>query len=197
MRLRDSKACNPIYLGILVTAIAGCHGQTESAPSQARASGELILFHAGSLAVPLREVSELYQQRNPGVVVKAEAAGSRDVARRVSDLGRTCDVLASADYKVVEELLLPEHAEFNIRFATNEMGIAYTNRSKLAGEVKAENWHEILLRPEEVLLQEFGGSLLLRRVPFPRLVCSQAFHMRTPLAAGRATRKKPPVRWDA
>lgn len=141
---------NAVYLGILVIAIAGCHGQTEPSPSQARASGELILFHAGSLAVPLRKVSELYQQRNPGVVVKAEAAGSRDVARRVSDLGRTCDVLASADYKVVEELLLPEHAEFNIRFATNEMSIAYTNRSKLAGEVKAENWHEILLRPEVV-----------------------------------------------
>lgn len=134
---------NLVFLAILVTTLSACDRRAATTPSS-----QLILFHAGSLSVPLRKISELYQQKNPGVIVQAEAAGSRDTARKVSDLARPCDVLASADYKVVDELLIPKHAAFNIRFATNEMGIAYTARSKFAGEINAENWHTILLRPQ-------------------------------------------------
>lgn len=107
---------------------------------------QLALFHAGSLSVPFRELSALFEQRHPGVEVRGEAAGSRDTARKVSDLGRRCDVLGSADYKVVQNLLTPEHARFNIRFATNEMIIAYTPRSRHAAAFSASNWHELLLR---------------------------------------------------
>ena len=128
---------------VLLVALAALPGCEMKKPQS-----ELILFHAGSLAVPLGEVSKLYEQKNPGVRVRAEAAGSRDTARKVSDLGRPCDVLAAADYKVVEELLMPQHADFNIRFATNELALAYTDMSKSAGQVTAENWHEIVLRPE-------------------------------------------------
>ena len=89
------------------------------------AENELVIFHAGSLSVPLREISELFQKEHPEIIIKAEASGSRDAARKICDLGRKCDVLASADYRVVEDLLMPNHADFNIRFALNEMVIAY------------------------------------------------------------------------
>ncbi len=105
----------------------------------------LTVFHAGSLTVPLKELSREFMARHPDIEVRAEAAGSRDCARKTRDLGRRCDVLASADYTVVEDLLMPEHAEFNIRFATNEMAIAYTAASARAGEITQDNWHEILL----------------------------------------------------
>ena len=114
--------------------IAGC-----------QTTAELTVFHAGSLSVPFREVSALFEQRHPGVTVKAEAAGSRDCARKISDLGRSCDVFGSADYKVVENLLMPEHADFNIRFATNEMAIVYTQDSGKHGEISSDNWYDILL----------------------------------------------------
>ncbi len=109
---------------------------------------ELIVFHAGSLSVPFGELSDLFSRKHPGVTVKAEAAGSRDTARKVSDLGRRCDVLGSADYRVVENLLMPELADFNIRFATNRMGIAYTDASRKAKEIGPENWPDVLLEPE-------------------------------------------------
>ena len=109
---------------------------------------QLVVFHAGSLSVPFRELGRLFHKRHPRVELRAEGAGSRDTARKVSDLGRRCDVLGSADYKVVDELLVPRHAAFNIRFATNEMVIAYTDRSRHAAELTARNWPEILLRPE-------------------------------------------------
>lgn len=46
-----------------------------------------------------------------------EAAGSRDCARKIRDLKRPCDVLASADYLVIEQLLVPDYADWNICFA--------------------------------------------------------------------------------
>lgn len=105
----------------------------------------LTIFHAGSLTVPLKEVSKQFMAAHPNIEVRAEAAGSRDCARKISDLNRPCDVMASADYTVVAELLMPDHADFNIRFATNEMAIAYTDESRRADEITGENWHEVLL----------------------------------------------------
>ncbi|MFH2009570.1 MAG: tungstate ABC transporter substrate-binding protein WtpA [bacterium] len=110
--------------------------------------GELIIFHAGSLSVPFRELGEAFRWKHPGVTIRAEAAGSRHCARKISDLGRRADVLGSADYKVVQNLLMPEHADFNIRFATNEMAIAYSPKSRLSGVINARNWHKILLHDE-------------------------------------------------
>ncbi len=111
-------------------------------------SGKLILFHAGSLSVPLRQISELFEKKHPGIKIEAEAAGSRDSARKVSDLGRSCDVMALADFRVGEELLVPKHADFNIRFASNEMAIAYSTRSRHSEEVSASNWPKILLQDD-------------------------------------------------
>lgn len=108
--------------------------------------GELVIFHAGSLSVPLGQVCAVFEEEHPGITVKAEASGSRQAARKICDLGRECDIMASADYKVVANLLMPEYADFNIRFALNEMAIAYTETSAFAGEINAENWPEILLR---------------------------------------------------
>ncbi len=109
------------------------------------AKKDLIIFHAGSLSVPLRQVSELFMQQNPGVTVKAEAAGSRSCARKITELDRSCDIVALADYKIVSNLLMPEHADFNIQFATNELAIAYTDRSLFHEKINAENWPGILM----------------------------------------------------
>lgn len=130
---------------LLVQLATGARRRNGPAGGEGR---ELIVFHAGSLSVPFAELSALFERRNPGVRVKAEAAGSRDCARKISDLGRACDVFGSADYKVVENLLMPEFADFNIRFATNEMAIAYVDASRGAGEIGPDNWYEVLLRPD-------------------------------------------------
>ena len=130
---------------LCVCATAGCRDKSPAA-ADAAAPATLTVFHAGSLAVPFRELGELFRQRHPHVEIRAEAAGSRDTARKVSDLDRRCDVLGSADYRVVENLLMPEHATFNIRFATNEMVIAYTDRSTAQGELTPKTWPDVMLR---------------------------------------------------
>lgn len=111
-------------------------------------SGDLVVFHSGSLSVPMAEMATAFKQAHPRVRILREAAGARECARKISDLGRHCDLMASADYVVIDTLLIPRHAAWNIKFAANEMVIAFRENSRYAHEITAENWHEILLRRE-------------------------------------------------
>jgi len=131
-----TRSC--IALAMMAMVFGGC-GDDKSE------SEKLVIFHAGSLSVPLKEVSSEFMKANPNITVLAESAGSRDCARKISDLKRQCDIMASADYTVVENLLMPEYADFNIRLATNEMAIAYTENSKHADKITNKNWTDILL----------------------------------------------------
>jgi len=110
------------------------------------AKEDIIVFHAGSLAVPFAEMETVFETKYPQYDVKREVSGSRKAARKVSDIKRAADVLASADYKVIDNLLIPKDAKFNVQFATNEMALAYTEKSKYAKEINAENWTDIVLK---------------------------------------------------
>ena len=114
--------------------------------SNAEPRGKLIIFHAGSLAIPFKEMSDAFTRKYPNVKVYRETAGSRTCARKITDLKRPCDVMASADYTVIENLLLPDYADWNISFATNEMAIMHRADSAYAKEINGRNWHEILLK---------------------------------------------------
>jgi molybdate/tungstate transport system substrate-binding protein len=106
---------------------------------------KLIIFHAGSLSVPLDSIASAYEARNPKVEILLEGAGSRECARKITEIHRNCDVFASADYTVIEDLLIPEYASWFINFAANEMCIAYTKKSSYSDVINKNNWPAILL----------------------------------------------------
>jgi len=108
----------------------------------------LNVIHAGSLSVPFAELEAAFEKANPGTDVLREAAGSRKCARMISELGKEVDVFGSADYIVIENLLFDSYADWNISFVTNEMSIMYSDKSLYHDEINAENWMDILLRPE-------------------------------------------------
>lgn len=130
-----------ILAGLCLPAVS----QSQTASSVAL-SGKLIVFHAGSLAVPVKELSAAFEAAHPGVAVLSEASGSRTAARKVSELGRQADLVMSADYSVIDTLLMPTFASWDLIFARNTMVIAYTDRSKYAREINAKNWYQILQR---------------------------------------------------
>ena len=136
--------CIALAAGLLVPAIlGGCAAAPARGPEAI--SGELIVFHAGSLAAPLRELSALFEAAHPGVRVKSESGGSVDLARKIADSRQSCDVFGSADTEVVGKLLVPRCADFNIEFAANELVIAYTGQSRRGGEFRGDNWWQVLL----------------------------------------------------
>ncbi len=108
-------------------------------------SGNLIIFHAGSLSVPMKEIARAFMNENPHVQVLTEAAGSLESARKITELKRECDVIASADYSVIDQLLIPEFASWNIKFASNEMAIVFTDKSRRSQEINKDNWYTIML----------------------------------------------------
>ena len=150
------NALRTIVLAVMAAGLlVGCEKDgTVASAGSGEIAGDLVIFHAGSLAMPFKQISAAFTAKHPGVRILAESAGSRACARKISDLDRPCDVMASADYKVVTNLLMPSHAAFNIRFATNEMAIVFADNSKYADKISAENWPEILLA-EDV---SFGRS---------------------------------------
>ncbi|MGQ9617291.1 MAG: tungstate ABC transporter substrate-binding protein WtpA [Spirochaetota bacterium] len=114
---------------------------------EAKMEGKIVIFHAGSLAVPFDEMEKQFESMHPGIDILREAAGSQKCARMITELGKPCDIMASADYRVIDKLLIPDFADWNIRFATNQLVLCYTSSSKYAEEVNEDNWYKILKRP--------------------------------------------------
>ena len=113
---------------------------------QASPSGKLSIFHAGSLSVPFAKIENEFEAQYPDVDVLREAGGSTKMARMISELHKPADIMASADYLVIDKNLIPAKANWNIRFATNRLVLCYTDKSRFAGEINADNWYDILTR---------------------------------------------------
>lgn len=131
-----------IFAAILL--LTACHNHKE-------AGEQIVIFHAGSLAMPLKTLTQEFNKENPKVKVFAESSGSLDAARKVTDLNKDCDILAVADFLVIDKLLIPEFASWNFVFASNEMVIAYTDKSIDADKITADNWQNILMKDNIVI----------------------------------------------
>lgn len=138
-----------LWFLIVIYTITSCN-----LTSNRKQSDTITIFHAGSLSYPFREVIKAFNEEHPDIKVLTESSGSVAAARKITDLNRICDIYATADYKVIEELLYPDHAEWYIAFARNELSVVFTDKSSYASEITAGNWHEILLRP----VVRFGRS---------------------------------------
>ena len=110
----------------------------------------LIAFHAGSLSVPFDKLAEEFEEQNPGVTVVTESAGSRTTIRKVTELGKPGDIVGSADYGAIEELMFPEFADWYISFATNEMVIAYRDDAPFADDIRngERTWYDVLINED-------------------------------------------------
>jgi len=131
-----------IFLIILASSLTACRNNPGSK------TNEIIIFHAGSLSVPFKQLADEFEKNNPGVKILMEPAGSLVCARKITELKKPCDIIASADYFVIDRLIVPQYASWSIRFATNEIVIAYQEKSKCAGEINSQNWMDILLRDD-------------------------------------------------
>jgi molybdate/tungstate transport system substrate-binding protein len=118
--------------------------------AHAEIKGKVTIFHAGSLSVPMMEMEKAFEAAHPGVDILREAGGSTKMARLISEVGKPADIMASADYKVIDNNLIPAKADINIRFATNQLVLCYTDDSKYASEITGDNWYEILQRKDVV-----------------------------------------------
>ncbi|HXY29495.1 MAG TPA: tungstate ABC transporter substrate-binding protein WtpA [Gemmatimonadaceae bacterium] len=106
----------------------------------------LVIFNAGSLARPLRSAADSFAAGRK-ITVQQENAGSLETARKLTELGKIPDIIALADYDVFPQLLMPKFTTWYVQFARNRMVLCYTDKSKHAGEITADNWYRIVTMP--------------------------------------------------
>lgn len=114
--------------------------------SYAAPEGVVTIFHAGSLTVPFEKIEEMFEEMYPAVDIQRESGGSVACARKITELSRECDIMASADYRVIDNMLIEEYTDWNCIFATNQMVLCYVPESRFASEINSDNWFEILGR---------------------------------------------------
>ena len=141
---------NILLIAFFSAFLISCNNNEHFNTQTNGSSGDLIIFHAGSLSVPFKEISSAFEKENPGVNILLEASGSRTCARKITDMKKDCDIMASADYTVIDQLLIPAFASWNIKFASNEMCIVFTEKSKFNEEINQDNWMDILLKKEVI-----------------------------------------------
>ena len=129
--------CGSMFLVVSAACTGGETGRSE---------GPLVVFTAGSLARPMRAALDSFSART-GVKYELESAGSLETARKLTELGKTPDLIALADEDVFPKVLMPAHATWYVRFAENRIIIAYTDRSRFATEIDSTNWWQVLQRP--------------------------------------------------
>src|SRR6056297_2765476 len=112
----------------------------------AGSDSRVAIFHAGSLTVPFEKMETEFESNHPGIDIQREAGGSTKMARLISEVGKTADIMASADFEVIDKTLIPDFAQINIRFAANQLVLAYTPNSRYADKMNTDNWYNILMR---------------------------------------------------
>lgn len=106
-------------------------------------ASDLNVFHADSLAGPMRALKKAFEAKHAGVTLNLTSGVSRDLARRILN-GDACDVFAPSSPAVIDQDLLNQ---------------------KLAGSDKdAATWYVVFSANEMVVITTKGNPLGIRQV---------------------------------
>ncbi len=121
-----------------------------TAPSGAATT--LVLYGAGTLAGPFNEIDASYQKANPNIKIQAQFGGSVKMAKQITELHQPADILAVADYNVIPQQLYAHgsqkaDANWYAGFVANAITFVYTDKSKGASTINANNWYDVMAQP--------------------------------------------------
>jgi molybdate/tungstate transport system substrate-binding protein len=148
------KSLSLLFSCIISLAIltSGCTSSSLGATNKI----PLVVFAAGSLIIPFNDLEKAFESQYPDIDVQAQYHGSIQVIRHATELHEPIDVVATADASLLPMLMyvtnnpdtgLP-YSDWYIKFASNHLEIAYHTDSLYASEIDADNWYEILTRPD-------------------------------------------------
>lgn len=106
-------------------------------------AGALSVMNAASITRPMHAVLDSFAART-GEKYELEPGASLEIARRMTELHRTPDVVLLADPEVFPQLLMPQYVNWYALFARNRIVLAYTAGSRGAGKITADNWRSVI-----------------------------------------------------
>jgi molybdate/tungstate transport system substrate-binding protein len=140
MRVRDSITL--FALGVCALLV-GC-----SKPEAQQEQKTLVIFHHGSPTPAIEAAEKVFKEKYPDTKVLREKDDALPNMRKVTDLGKLADIVYTDDYSIIPPVMFPKYADAWIRYAHDEMTIAYAPNSKYANEIDGDNWYKILQRPD-------------------------------------------------
>jgi molybdate transport system substrate-binding protein len=129
-------------LGLLVITFS-LAGYCRIAAAVQSAGGEKMIvevWHADSLAGPMKEMKKAFETKNPGILVNLTSGRSRELAERILN-GNACDVFAPSDPAVVKDML-----------------------GKKAGGKDAASWYVVFSANELVMITRKGNPLGVKQM---------------------------------
>ncbi|MCE4614077.1 MAG: tungstate ABC transporter substrate-binding protein WtpA [Desulfurococcales archaeon] len=123
--MTSSKAALVIIILIIIAGSLAF----EHYESNKKQNVELVVCNAGSLTIPLQKISDTYQEET-GVKILLEPSGSVDAVRKVTDLHKTCDIVAVADYRLIPLYMYPNYTKWYVEFASNKLVIVMSQNTK-------------------------------------------------------------------
>lgn len=106
-------------------------------------AGALSVMNAASLTRPMHALLDSFVARTGGKY-ELEPGASLEIARRMTELHRTPDVVLLADPEVFPQLLMPQYVRWYTLFARNRIVLAYTSGSRGAAEINGGNWRTVI-----------------------------------------------------
>ena len=134
-RLKSSHSI-PITIALAVTAAA----------LTAQSPGVLSVMNAASITRPMHAVLDSFAART-GAKYELEPGASLEIARRMTELHKTPDVVLLADPEVFPQLLMPQYVHWYALFARNRIVLAYTAGSRGAATISSSNWRSEIVKP--------------------------------------------------
>ena len=142
-----------LLVAVSLCACGNSANRTQTAASTATAlKGTIDEFGAGTLAAPFDALNKQLAQAHSGFSVQSQFGGSVAMVKNVTELGKNGDVVAVADYSVIPAQMFgaggkQRYANWYVGFASNAITFAYTNKSKGASTITANNWYQVLSQP--------------------------------------------------
>lgn len=138
----NNKTLAAIIIIIIAVICVGVYAYSTYSASQEK--GTITIYAADSLGQQLNATTAKFKSEHPNVDVQIHYGGSSAIITQVTDLNKSADIVASADYGLIDQRLIPNYTSFNLKYASNTMVIAYTDKSKNSSQINGTNWYQIL-----------------------------------------------------
>jgi len=106
-----------------------------------------ISFAAG-LNSSINQAINEFKKMHPKASFIRESGGTLLLIRKITELNQLPDVIFVADSLAIKNRLIPEYADWYIKFYEDRIVLAYSERSKYTNEINNRNWYRILLRKD-------------------------------------------------
>ncbi|MFC1484961.1 substrate-binding domain-containing protein [bacterium] len=106
-------------------------------------SKNLIIFSA-SFFSPILDEIKTDTKTSLNLNLNYEISGSQVVCRKVTELGRECDIMITADHRLFNKIA-KSHVNWRIDFANDEIVLGVGKRAKYIDQAE-KNWPNILLK---------------------------------------------------